>query len=393
MTFEPSDLLASIEPSSIRHLSSRAAALGAINLGQGFSWDPPPPELIAAAREAADTGPHCYIHPIGLPELRAAYAREFAALGGGEYRPESEVAILSGVTAGLYIALAAVVRPGDPVVTFAPVYPFFHHHSAMVRAVLRPVRLDPENGWRFDPAELDAALRGARVLILNTPHNPTGHVFSADELETVAASVRRHEIPLVIADETYCHQVYAPNVHRSIAALPGMRERTVTFLSFGKSFNVTGWRIAAAFAPAPFLEALVTLHELISIHAPAPLQRAAVSALGLTGFTERQIRTFRERGEKLAAGLRAAGFAAELPQGTYYMTGHFRAPGADQMCEALLENVGIAAVPASAFPGSAKERWLRFCFGVSEQQIEESCRRLERLRDAVPGFVGAGSRA
>jgi N-succinyldiaminopimelate aminotransferase len=389
MTFERSDLLESIEPSRIRHLSVRAAALGAINLGQGFSWDPPPAELIAAARAAVDTGPHSYIHPYGLPELRAAYAREFAALGGGEYRPESEVAILAGVTAGLYTALAAVVRPGDPVVTFAPVYPFFHHHNAMVRSELRPVRLDPENGWRFDPAELDAALRGARVLILNTPHNPTGRVFTAEELETIAASVRRHGVPLVIADETYCNQIYPPNVHRSIAALPGMRERTVTFLSFGKSFNVTGWRIAAAFAPAPFLEGLITLHELISIHAPAPLQRAAVSALGLTGFTERQIRSFRERGEKLAAGLRAAGLAAELPQGTYYMTARFQAPGADELCEALLEKVGIAAVPASAFPGSANERWLRFCFGVSHEQIDESCRRLARLREAVPGFVGA----
>jgi N-succinyldiaminopimelate aminotransferase len=282
-----------------------------------------------------------------------------------------------------------VVRRGDPVVTFAPVYPFFHHHNAMVGAALRPVHLDPENGWRFDPAELDAALRGAKVLILNTPHNPTGRVFTVEELDAIAASVRRHDVPLVIADETYCQQVYAPNVHRSIAAWPGMRERTVTFLSFGKSFNVTGWRIAAAFAPAPFLDGLITLHELIAIHAPAPLQRAAVSVLGCTEFAERQIRTFRERGEKLAAGLRAAGMAAELPQGTYYMTARFREPDADAMCEALLENVGIAAVPASAFPGSADERWLRFCFGVGDDRIEESCRRLARLRDAVPGFSAA----
>lgn len=384
-TFPRSPLLDSIEPSSIRHLTLRAAALGAINLGQGFSSDPPPAELLAAAREALATGPHFYAHPYGLPELRAAYARDFAEQGGGTYRPE-EVAILSGVTPGLYMALAAVLRRGDPVVTFAPVYPFFRHHSALLGCTLRAVQLDPENGWRFDPAALSAALRGARALIVNTPHNPTGRVFTEDELGVIAAAVRRHDVPLVIADETYCKQVYPPHRHRSFAVQPGMRERTVTFLSFGKSYNVTGWRIAAAFAPAPLLDALITLHEVIDICAPAPLQRAAATAFGLTGFTARQVRLFEERGDRLAAGLRAAGLSAERSEGTYYLLARFRQPGAQELCEELLEKLGIAAVPAGAFPGSENERFLRFCFGVSDEQIAESCRRLARLPEVVPGL-------
>jgi N-succinyldiaminopimelate aminotransferase len=387
--FEPGELLASVESSSIRHLTVRAAALGAINLGQGFSQDPPPPELVAALREVAETGPHPYINPYGLPDLRAAYAHEFAVHGGGRYRAEDEVAILAGVTPGIYMALAAVVRRGDPIVTFAPVYPFYHHHAALLGCRLRAVPLDPETGWRFDPAALDTALRGARALIVNTPHNPTGRVFTADELAEIALAVRRHDVPLVIADETYYRQVFPPHRHCSIGALEGMRERTVTFLSFGKSFNCTGWRLGAAFGPAPLLEAVITLHEIIEVCAPAPLQRAAVSALALEGYEERLIETFRRRGEALAAGLRAGGVSAELSEGSYYLVGRFREPSADQLCEDLLTKVGIAAIPASAFPGSERERWMRFCFGVSDERIDESCRRLARLPEAVPGLIGA----
>jgi N-succinyldiaminopimelate aminotransferase len=236
-------------------MSALAVATGAVNLGQGFPDYPGPPEVLDVARAAIGTAADQYPPGPGRPELRAAVAAHVQRFRGLDYDPAEEVLVTAGATEALSGALLALLDTGDEVVLFEPMYDCYAAGISMAGGVARPVPLRPPadgvGPWTFDPAELRAAITPrARILLLNTPHNPTGKVFTADELHTLAELAIAHDL-LVLTDEVYEHLVFGGAQHRSIAALPGMRDRTLVVSSAGKTFNVTGWKVGWICGPAP----------------------------------------------------------------------------------------------------------------------------------------------
>src|SRR3954465_6267521 len=256
-------------------MSALAVATGAVNLGQGFPDYPGPPEVLDVARAAIGTGHDQYPPGPGIPELRAAIAARVQRSGGHAYALDTEVLVTAGATEALAAALLALLEPGDEVVLFEPMYDSYAAGVAMAGGVLRPVPLSPpasgEGPWSFDPAELRAAVTPrTKMLLLNTPHNPTGKVFTAEELALLAALAMEHEL-IVLTDEVYEHLVFSGAEHRSIATLPGMRERTVVVSSGGKTFNTTGWKIGWICAPAPLVAAVRTAKQFLTYVNGGPL--------------------------------------------------------------------------------------------------------------------------
>ena len=264
-------------------MSALAVATGSINLGQGFPDYPGPAEVLDAARAAIGTGYDQYPPGPGHPELREAVAVAVERFRGLAYDPADEVLVTAGATEALTAALLALLDPGDEVVLFEPMYDSYAAGIAMAGGVPRPVPLRPpaeaETAWRFDAEALRAAVTPrTKLLLLNTPHNPTGKVFTATELATIAALAMEAEL-LVLTDEVYEHLVFTGGEHRSIATLPGMRERTLLVSSAGKTFNVTGWKIGWICGPAPLVTAVRTAKQLLTYVSGGPFQPAGQQVL------------------------------------------------------------------------------------------------------------------
>ena len=370
-------------------MSALAVATGSVNLGQGFPDYPGPPEVLDVARAAIGTAADQYPPGPGIPELRAAIATHRARFAGGDYDPDTEVLVTAGATEALSGALLALLDTGDEVVLFEPMYDCYAAGVAMAGGVARPVPLRPPadgaGRWAFDPAELRAAITPrTKLLLLNTPHNPTGKVFTSAELAVLAGHAIEHDL-IVLTDEVYEHLVFSGAEHRSIATLPGMRERTLVVGSAGKTFNVTGWKIGWICGPAPLVSAVRTAKQFLTYVNGGPFQPAVAAGLGLPdAYFTHAARDLEYRRDVLVEGLRKAGLPVISPEATYFATVDVRSvqPDGDGLafCRALPARAGVVAIPTVVFydPAHASlgRHLVRFAFCKGDDVLAEAVSRL-----------------
>ena len=364
-------------------MTALAVRTGSLNLGQGFPDTDGPAEVLEAATAAIRSGHNQYPPGPGIPALREAIAAHQRRFRGQELDPDGEVLVTTGATEAIAAALLALCEPGDEVVCFEPFYDSYAACIAMAGAERRVVTLRPPD-WAFDPEELEAAFSPrTRLVLLNTPHNPTGKVFSRAELELIARLCRERDV-LAVTDEVYEHLVFEGE-HVVPATLPGMAERTVTISSAGKTFSVTGWKIGWACGPADLVRAVQTAKQFLTYTSGTPFQHAVAQALGLpdayfAGFTA----GLRAKRDRLCAGLEAAGLTVHRPAGTYFVNADIRPLGeADGLafCWALPERAGVVAVPTVVFYDDrvVGAPLVRFAFCKRDEVIDEAAARLARL--------------
>ncbi|GAA2724000.1 MULTISPECIES: aminotransferase class I/II-fold pyridoxal phosphate-dependent enzyme [Streptomyces] len=364
-------------------MTELARSTGAVNLGQGVPELDAPAALLRDVADAVLAGANQYPPAYGFPALREAVAAHQQRRYGLAYAPQGEVLVTTGATEALAASLLALCDPGDEVLAFDPCYDAYPAVARFAGARLVPVPL-AEDGERF---VLDAdALRGAvtartRVLVLNTPHNPTGKVFTAAELETIAQVCQEHDL-VVVTDEVYEHLVYDGGEHRTIAALPGMRERTITVSSAGKTFNVTGWKVGWVCGPAPLIGAVAAAKQFLTYASGTPYQEALARALGGVEAWAGELRqTLRRNRDLLTEGLARAGLRPYRAEAGYFVQADIRAWGYTdgvQFCRELPTRAGVVAIPTSAFqlrPG-APAHWVRFSFCRHEKSVVEAVEKL-----------------
>jgi aminotransferase len=381
-----SDLAPNSVQSEIRAMSVACTDCGGINLAQGVCDTDPPLPVVEAAIDAIRSGHNIYTRLDGIAPLREAIAQKFASFNGLHVDPNSEVLVTSGATGGMHAALMALLNPGDACIVFEP---FYGYHVTTLRSLrMQPivVPLDAPT-WALDADRLRASITpNTRAIILNTPSNPSGKVFTLNELEMIADVAREHDL-FVLTDEMYEYFTYEDAQHRSIATLDGMAERTITLSGLSKTFSVTGWRLGYLAADARWLPAIGFFHDLTYICAPAPLQYSAAAgllALPESFYTEMATEYLAKR-NMLCDALQAAGLTPSIPQGAYYVLADAsRVAGTDAKAKArtLLRETGVAAVAGSAFFASDEhgvnrgENLLRFCFAKRSNELAEACRRL-----------------
>ena len=373
-------------------MSALATRTGAINLGQGFPDVDGPAAVARAAADAILAGDNQYPPGAGIPELRVAVAEHQHRRYGLSPDPDSEVLITTGATEALTSAVLALAGPGDDVVTLEPFYDFYAAAIALAGARHVTVPLTPApDGFRLDHAALAAAVTNrTRLILINSPHNPTGTVLSTDELAAVAAAAVRHDA-LVLTDEVYEHLVYDGVEHVPIATLPGMGGRTLTVSSAGKTFSFTGWKVGWVTGPADLVAAVRTVKQYLTYVSGAPFQRAVAFALtdpGVDTWVRDLAASLAERRDLLCSGLRAAGFDVVVPRGAYFVLADAAGLGYDdgvRLCRDLPELAGVVGVPVRAFTheGSLTDRtlasWVRFTFVKRTEVLEQAVGRLTRL--------------
>ena len=361
-------------------MTSLARKHDAVNLGQGFPDFEGPAQIKQAAIEAIEAGHNQYARSFGLPPLNQAVAEHRRRFYGLNYDPETEVTVYNGATEGIAATLQALCEVGDEVVMFEPFYDSYRATIAMAGAKERVVALrDPD--FSYDPAELEAAITPkTRILILNSPHNPTGKVFRRAELEHIAQLCVEHDL-IALTDEVYEHLVFDCE-HIPLATLEGMRQRTVMLSSTGKTFSFTGWKIGYSCAPPAITAALRTAHQFITFCNGTPFQLAMAKALALPdSFYSEFARDYRSRRDRLVAGLKDVGFEVLTPDGTYFVCVDIRKLGFDndrELCRLLPEKVGVAAIPNSAFYLDPKrgQHLVRFAFCKTDAVLDEGIARL-----------------
>jgi aspartate/methionine/tyrosine aminotransferase len=371
--------------SVIREMTRLAIRHGAVNLAQGFPDFPAPAEVKKAAVQAVQADINQYAITWGAREFRRAIAERFEKDSGLAIDPEQEITVCCGATEAMIASLLAVVDPGEEVVVFEPFYENYGPDAIITGAVPRFVPLRPPD-WTFDPEELASAFNErTRALILNTPNNPTGKVFSREELETIAGIVQRSNA-YVLTDEIYQYLVYEDRRHISIASLPGMRERTITINSMSKTYSVTGWRVGYAIASPQITPAIRKMHDFLTVGAAAPLQQAGITALHLEENYYQKLQTdYLKRRDRLLAPLEDAGFKCFKPYGAYYIMtdiSGFGFPDDVDFTRYLIEKIGVAPVPGSSFYSdrSLGSQQVRFTFCKKDATLDEATRRLKKLR-------------
>jgi N-succinyldiaminopimelate aminotransferase len=367
-------------------MSALAVRTGAINLGQGFPDSDGPASLLEDAVAAIRSGANQYPPGLGAPELRQAIASHQKRFYGLDVDPGSEVLVTAGATEAIAATILALTGPGDEVVTFEPYYDSYAASIALSGATRRTVVLRRPT-FAFDADELAAAFTSrTRLVLLNSPHNPTGKVFTRDELESVAEQARRHDV-LVVTDEVYEHQTFDGVPHIPVATLPGMAERTVTISSAGKTFSVTGWKIGWLHAPAVITAAIRAVKQFLTYVNGAPFQPAVARALSLGDeFYASLVSDLQRKRDLLSAGLLDAGFDVFPSSGTYFVVADAATLGFDDgldLCWRLPQLVGVAAVPVSTFhddPDAARSL-VRFAFCKRDDVLAEAAERLAKLRN------------
>ncbi|MDO9380853.1 MAG: pyridoxal phosphate-dependent aminotransferase [Nocardioidaceae bacterium] len=369
-------------------MSALALRTGAVNLGQGFPDTDGPASVVDAAVAAMRSGRNQYAPGPGTPELRRAVAAHQRRFYGIDLDPDTEVAVTTGATEAVAAALLGLVDPGDEVVVLEPYYDSYVAGIQMAGGVRRPVTLRWPD-FRLDVDALRAAVTDrTRVLLLNTPHNPTGTVLTPDELAAVARVAVEHDLT-VISDEVYEHLVFDGRVHVPICTLFGMAERTLTISSGGKTFSFTGWKIGWASGPATLVRAMVTAKQFLTFTSGAPLQPAIAEALGADdSFYTGTTRRLQDRRDQLCEGLDALGFDVKVPDGTYFATTDIRPLGFTdglEFCLSLPERAGVVAVPHQVFHDDqdAGRPLVRWAFCKREEVLTEALGRLGALRGSV----------
>jgi N-succinyldiaminopimelate aminotransferase len=368
-------------------MSALAVTTGAINLGQGFPDTDGPTAMLERAAAGLRHGLNQYPPGPGRPELRLAIATHQARYYDLTYDPDSEILVTVGATEAVSATILALCEPGDEVVVFEPYYDSYAAAIALANARRVPVALrptDPAGRFSFDPAEFRAAITPrTRVVLLNSPHNPTGTVLTVAELQTIAAACVEHDL-IVVADEVYEHLVYDASTHVPIASLPGMRDRTVSISSAGKSFSVTGWKIGWLCAAAPLVTAVNTVKQFLTYTHSAPMQVAVAYALDHEMAWVDELRvSLQGRRDRLAAGLESVGLAVSRPQGTYFIQADVRGLGVtdgEAYARTLPQDAGVVAIPTAVFcdtPGVGTP-FVRFAFCKQDSVLDEAVARLTR---------------
>lgn len=367
-------------PTIFAEISRLAALHGAVNLAQGFPDFAGPDFVKEAAVRAIREDRNQYARMAGEPALVEAAAEDLRRRHGLSYDPMTEIVVTSGATEAIHDAIMALVEPGDEVVMLEPFYDSYRACVAMAGGVVKTITLKAPD-FRWDAGAAAAAFSPkTRLLLLNTPHNPTGRVLDAAELKELADLVIRHDA-YCVTDEVYDRLVFE-GTHVSIATLPGMRERTVTIHSLGKTFSLTGFKVGWAAAPAPLAKAVATAHQFVTFATATPFQHAAAAALRAPqSYFDEFLAEYRARREYLVGALRNAGFAVTAPQGAYFVMADIRPLGWDDdvaFCRHLIEEVGVAAIPPTAFyENHAHGRFLtRWAFCKKRETMEAGVARM-----------------
>ena len=371
--------------SVIREMTRRIQQVGGVNLAQGFPDFNPPDELIEAATRAMKDGLNQYAITWGSPRLREAICEKASWYNGIHCDPDRNVTVTCGATEAMMASMLAIVDPGDEVVIFEPYYENYGPDTIVSGA--KPVYVPLiEPDFDFDPDALRAAFNDAtKAIIINTPHNPSGKVFTSDELALIAELCERYDV-IAVTDEIYEHIIYDGSRHISPASVPGLRDRTITISGLSKTYSATGWRVGYAIAPEHITNAIRKVHDFLTVGAPAPLQEAGVTALRLPrGYYTRLAEFYCHKRDIICKELADVGFVPFVPKGAYYVLtdiAAFDAPDDTEFAVRLVETVGVAAVPGSSFYsqtglGSNK---IRFAFCKTEETLRDAISRLEALK-------------
>jgi aminotransferase len=373
--------------SVIREMTRLCNQHGGINLAQGFPDFPAPEALKEAGCRAILADVNQYAITWGAPNLRRAIAEKARAFNGiPDVDPERHVTVTCGATEGMMATMLSIIDPGDEVIVFEPFYENYGPDAVMSQATLRFVPLEG-HAFTLDREKLRAAFGPkTKAIVVNTPHNPTGKVFTREELTWIAELCEAFDA-LVITDEIYEHMVYEGE-HISVASLPGMAERTITISGLSKTFAVTGWRLGYVIAPAELTNAIRRAHDFLTVGAPAPLQEAAVTALGFgEDYYTDLLAKYRARRQLMHEVLASAGLNPVMPQGAYYMMADVSPFGLGDVAfvRHMIEKVGVAAVPGTSFYAdkAAGSRWVRFAFPKKAETLEAARERLLKLPETL----------
>jgi aminotransferase len=368
--------------SDIRRMTLECEALGGINLGQGICDLPTIPELVDEVERAVRAHHATYSRYDGVAVLRERVAERERTKNGVEYRPDGEIVVTVGSTGAFAMTMTALLDPGDEVLLPEPFYGYHWNTILAAGGVPRPVPL-LEPDFSLDAAALAAAVTPrTRALVVCTPANPTGKVWSEAELDEVVALARSRDL-LAVTDEIYEDILYDGRRHVSLASRPGGRDRTITVSGFSKTFSITGWRIGFAAAPEPLARAIGVLNDLYYVCAPTPLQHAVAGALARVpeSYFTRLRRDYERKRDRLVATCRRLGWVPRIPAGAYYLMAEPRGVEGETARwrgDAILRRARVACIPGSAFyAGDRGEHLVRFCFAKTDDDLEEACRRLE----------------
>jgi len=382
-----------VRKSELRAMSVECERVGGVNLSQGVCDLAVPEPVVAAARAAIDAGDNSYSRHDGTRQLREALADKYERNYGLSVDPETNIVVSAGATGALYCACLALLEPGDEVLLFEPYYSY--HESTIAATQGVPVFVPTHApDWSFSMDDLEKAVTSrTRAIIVNTPSNPSGKVWSREEMENIAAFSARHDL-FVFTDEIYEHFIFDGGEHISAATLPDMWERTITISGLSKTFSITGWRIGYAICDEKWAKAIGNFSDLVYVCAPTPLQLGA--AAGIVELEDAYFKNlsdkYRKKREILCSGLSDAGLTPCVPQGAYYVLADVSSlPGADSKERALhlLEKTGVASVPGQEFfKGDAGDSIVRFCFAKEDDVLEDACNRLQALKSTPAQAAG-----
>ena len=372
--------------SVIRRMTRISDEVGAINLSQGFPDFPPPKAITDRLREVADEGPHQYPITFGAQNFREALARKQGKAYGREIDPETEILVTCGGTEAMMSAMMTVCNPGDKVVVFSPFYENYGADAILSGADPIFVPLVPPT-FDFDRAVLEDAFRQRpKAIIVCNPSNPSGKVFTKEELLFIGGLCKQYDA-FMITDEVYEHIVYAPHEHVYMATLPGMFERTISCSSLSKTYSITGWRLGYTIAPAQITERIKKVHDFLTVGAAAPLQEAVVTALNFDdSYYQEVLDLYTAKRDLFCQGLDSIGLEHNVPQGAYYVMMDISEFGYDSdldFCEDLASKVGVGAVPGSSFFREPVNHLIRLHFAKRDETINAALENLKSLRDKI----------
>jgi aminotransferase len=373
-----------IAQSQIRAMSIECERVHGINLAQGVCDTTLPPAVGRAAKDAIDSACNSYTRYDGIGELRRAIAHKLCLYNRIKTDPETQITVSSGSTGAFYCACLALLNPGDEVILFEPYYGYHVNTLLAAEAVPTYVTMQAPD-WSFTPQDLEAAVTSrTKGIMVNTPANPSGKVFSQAEIEWIAEFAMRHDL-FVFTDEIYEYFLYDGRRHISPGALPGMEDRTITISGFSKTYSITGWRVGYSASDPQWARMIGYMNDLVYVCAPSPLQWGVVAGLNElpARFYCQLAKEYAVKRDRLCQALEHAGLPPCSPQGAYYILANVsRLPGNDSKDRAmnLLSLTGIATVPGSAFfHGSQGESFVRFCYAKSDAELAEACQRLASL--------------